>query len=144
MKKKEGIGFMDDKTELGIVLNLSERKANQIAFKSYQKRYKKAKKQFMKACKAFQPFDYYYNFNVFLESLRLTLILWENPDCLFQDTSDDELFGNKYSEAFAALREAVEIGDRLNTAGMLNLEEEDECYNRFWDIMKKYFRYWWD
>ena len=104
------------------------------------KNYKKEHKELIKQSKNFMPWDYTYNFRLFVQSLKLVLITWENH-ALLRDVKRDPNFEPQLN----ALRRAVEIGNNIikyNYNGFLITEEEQ--LNEFWNIMKEYFTSWWD
>ncbi len=102
------------------------------------KEYKQLKKELKKQAKEFRPFDYGYNLQLFVTSLKLTLFMFERPDSLYQDTNDI-----KYKKSLESLQRAVSVGEQL-VNGVNTWKEETQLIDEFFTIVKDYIQYWWD
>lgn len=108
--------------------------------KEYNKKYKKEHKKLVKHAKDFKYWDFIFNLRLFVQSLRITLMAWEQPGMLVQIKDEH----NNFDENLEALRKTVAIGDKLVEELFDYPEQRDELYKEFWNLLSVYFTAWWD
>lgn len=118
-----------------------------IAYKKFNKYFKKARRSLIKKAKQFKCFDYFYMEDVLFDMLQIMYQYYKNPDLLVQDTEHGMSNWKNGVKALERINEIIEIlrQEHIDLDSCLaTMEKEYELKQELYKLVSDNFTNWWD